>query len=266
MTNFVSRILSRRLLRSQKTAYSSGFPKCQFQNSVTQETNVFEPRSAIVADHLKTVPLDNIKVYDSPDFFNLRRLCHVKDLFEARVHYGHVESSLDPSMRRFIFGSRFGHLIIDLEQTAELLYQALNFAAYIAYNNGIILFIGRNPEATTIIENTAIDCKEYCHTRPWRSGLLMNPVDTFGKDIRVPDLCIFLSTLDGSYLQHQAVLETARMCIPSIAIVDTNCDRRLITYPIPGNDDTLQSITLFCSLFKEAIFAGKQMQAGDQEW
>lgn len=79
-----------------------------------------------------------------PDFFQVHKLFTVKDLFDANVHLGHKEGSLHPNMKEFLFGSRLEHLIIDLDQTAELLRDALNFTAHIAYRNGIILFISKN--------------------------------------------------------------------------------------------------------------------------
>ena len=70
------------------------------------------------------------------DFFGVQKLFTVKDLFDARVHLGHKESALDPRMRQFVFGSRFGQSIIDLDQTTLLLRQALNFTAHIAHRKG----------------------------------------------------------------------------------------------------------------------------------
>ncbi|KAG5335516.1 RT02 protein, partial [Acromyrmex heyeri] len=193
-----------------------------------------------------------------PDFFQVHKLFTVKDLYDARVHYGHKETSLNEHMEAFIFGSRLGHLIIDLDQTAELLRQALNFTAHIAFRGGIILFISRNPQVTHLVDKTAKECKEFSQTRFWRQGLFPNSRNQFKATTRLPDLCIFLSTLDTVMAEHVAVRHTAKMCIPSVGIVDTNCNPNLITYPVPGNDDSLCAIQLYCSLFKEAIMRGKR--------
>ena len=75
------------------------------------------------------------------DFFGVHDLFTVKDLFDARVHLGHKH--VETQMRPFIYGTRFGVHIIDLDETALLLRQALNFLAHIAYRNGIILFVAR---------------------------------------------------------------------------------------------------------------------------
>jgi len=193
-----------------------------------------------------------------PDFFQVHKLFTVKDLYDARVHFGHKETSLNEHMETFVYGSRLGHLIIDLDQTAELLRQALNFTAHVAFRGGIIMFISRNPQATRLVDKTARECKEFSQTRYWRDGLFPNSGNQFKATTRLPDLCIFLSTLDTILAEHRAVRHTAKMCIPSVGIVDTNCNPNLITYPVPGNDDSLCAIELYCSLFKEAILRGKK--------
>lgn len=193
-----------------------------------------------------------------PDFFQVHNLFTVKDLYNARVHYGHKVTSLHKRMETFIFGSRLGHLIIDLDQTAELLRQALNFAAHVAFRDGIILFISKNPQSTYIVDKTAKECKEFSHTRYWKMGIFPNSKNQFKTMTRMPDLCIFINTLDTVLAEHIAVQHAAKMCIPTIGIVDTNCNPNLLTYPVPGNDDSPCAIELYCSLFKEAILRGKK--------
>ncbi|ROT79139.1 putative 28S ribosomal protein S2, mitochondrial isoform X1 [Penaeus vannamei] len=181
-----------------------------------------------------------------------------EDLFKARVHLGHKEGSLDPCMHPFIFGSRLGHLIIDLDQTSQHLREALNFTAHIAYRGGIILFVCRNPQFQHLVENTAKDCGEYAHTRFWQGGILTNSTIQFGCETRLPDLVIFINTLNNVLTQHTAVRDAAKMLIPTVGIVDTNCNPNLITYPVPGNDDTPSAVKLYCDLFKNAILRGKE--------
>lgn len=205
--------------------------------------------------------IDNLRDIDPlnhPDFFHVYDMFTVKDLFDARVHFGHKEGSLNEYMKPFLFGSRLGYLIFDLDQTAELLRQALNFTAHIASRNGVILFIAKNPQISYLVETTAKECQEYAHTRRWKRGTFTNATHEFGSITRLPDLCIFLNTMHSVVEQHMAVNHAAKMCIPTIGIVDTNCDPRLITYPVPGNDDTFYSIELYCKLFKKAIMRGKK--------
>ena len=74
----------------------------------------------------------------------------------------------------------------------------------------------------------------------------------------LPDLCIFFNTLNTVMTQHTAIRDSAKMNIPVIGIVDSNCNPDLITYVVPGNDDSPASIELYCKVFKEAILRGKQ--------
>nr|XP_021201432.2 28S ribosomal protein S2, mitochondrial [Helicoverpa armigera] len=198
------------------------------------------------------------QILDHPDYFRVHNLFTVKDLFEARVHYGHKEGSLNDYMRPYIYGSRLGHLIFDLDITAEHLRKALNFTAHIAYRGGIICFFNRNALNAHLVEKTAQECGEYAHTRFWRGGIFTNANHQFGAVTRLPDLCIFLNTQNNILNQHTAVRDSAKMLIPTIGVVDTNCNPNLITYPVPGNDDTPAAIELYCKLFKAAILRGKE--------
>ena len=84
---------------------------------------------------------------------------------------------------------------------------------------------------------------------------------TFGGEVRLPDAVVILHTKDGiKYDDHQAIVDAAKVGIPSIAIVDSDCNPNIITYPIPGNDDTLESVQLYLHLFKQAILLGKKAQ------
>ncbi|XP_043480563.1 28S ribosomal protein S2, mitochondrial [Leptopilina heterotoma] len=193
-----------------------------------------------------------------PDFFQVHNLFTVQDLFDAGVHLGHKEGSMDERMRPFIFGNRLGHLIIDLDQTAELLREALNFTAHIAFRDGVILFVSRSPQSTYIVDKTAIECNEYSYTRKWRGGIFTNSEKEFGALTRLPDLCILFSTFNEVLKDHPAIVNSAKMCIPTVGIVDTNSNPNLITYPVPGNDDSMTALQLYCKLFKEAVLRGKE--------
>ncbi|KAF7997118.1 hypothetical protein HCN44_005395 [Aphidius gifuensis] len=196
-----------------------------------------------------------------PDFFGVHEFFTVKDLFDARVHFGHKIGSLDDRMKPFIFGSRLGHLIFDLDKTAEYLRDALNFTAHIAFRGGIILFLCHHPQVTHLVEKTAVECGEYAHTRFWKDGTFTNSTRKFRAVTRLPELCIFLNTSNDVLKESFAVRDAAKMCIPSVGIVDTNSNPNLITYPVPGNDDSPASIQLYCKLFKEAILRGKSARS-----
>lgn len=193
-----------------------------------------------------------------PDYFSVHNLFTVKDLFDARVHYGHKDGSLDERMLPYIYGSRLGHIIFDLDKTAEYLRNALNVAAHVAYQGGIILFFLRGAQNSHIVEKTALECQEFAHTKFWRGGIFTNANKQFGAVTRLPDLCIFFNTLNNVLVQHTAIRDSAKMAIATIGIVDSNCNPNLITYPVPGNDDSPASIELYCKLFKAAILRGKE--------
>lgn len=190
------------------------------------------------------------------DFFEVRNIFTVKDLLDARVHYGHTMGTLNEHMKQFVLGSRLGTLIIDLDQTAELLSDALNFTAHMAFRGGIIMFATRSKQNGNCVEKTALECGEYAHTRHFQHGDFTDP-NRFGSSTRLPDLVIFLNTLDNVFEQHRAITECSRVLIPTVGIVDTNCFPNFITYPVPGNDDTPSSVELFCKLFKTAVLKGK---------
>ncbi|XP_054440766.1 small ribosomal subunit protein uS2m [Pteronotus mesoamericanus] len=191
------------------------------------------------------------------DFFNVKELFSVRSLFNARVHLGHKAGCRHRFMEPYIFGSRLGQDIIDLDQTAAHLQLALNFTAHVAYRKGIILFVGRNRQFSHLIENTARACGEYAHTRYFKGGLLTNAPLLLGPGVRLPDLLIFLNTLNNVFEPHVAVRDAAKMNIPTVGIVDTNCNPCLITYPVPGNDDSPPSVRLFCHLFRVTISRAK---------
>lgn len=168
-------------------------------------------------------------------------------------------------MKSYIYGSRLGYCIFDLDKTAAHLRHALNFTAHIAYRNGIILFLNRGAQNSYLVEKTALECSEFSHTRYWRGGILTNSNVQFKAVTRLPDLCIFFNTLNNVLVQHVGVRDAAKMSIPTIGIVDSNCSPNLITYPVPGNDDSPASVEFYCNMFKEAILRGKELRAKHKE-
>lgn len=160
-------------------------------------------------------------------------------------------------MEPYLFGCRLDQDIIDLHQTVEHLQRALNFTAHVAYRGGVVLFVNRRRQFSHLVECAARDCGEYAHTRYWQGGLLTNAPVQYGRGVRLPDVLVFLSTLNNVFQQHVAVRDAAKMNIPTVGVVDTNCDPGLLTYPVPGNDDTPVAVELYCRLFKAAINRAK---------
>ncbi|XP_075295221.1 small ribosomal subunit protein uS2m [Opisthocomus hoazin] len=194
------------------------------------------------------------------DFFNVRELFSLKDLFDARVHLGHKKGCRHRFMEPYIFGCRLDQDIIDLDQTMQHLQLALNFTAHVAYRKGVILFVSRKRQFCHLVESTARECGEYAHTRYWQGGLLTNAHIQLGAGVRLPDLLIFLSSLNNVFEPHVAIRDAAKMNIPTVGVVDTNCNPCLITYPIPGNDDSPTAMELYCKLFRMTIIRAKDMR------
>lgn len=157
-----------------------------------------------------------------------------------------------------MYGNRQRHCIFNLDITKDYLQKALNIAAHIAFRDGIIVFFNRSPINSHLVERYAKESGQFSHTRFWRGGIFTNANIQFGSITRLPDLCIFLNTQNNVLTQHAAVKDSAKMGIPSIGVVDSNCNPNLITYPVPGNDDSPQAIQFYCEMFKKAILLGKE--------
>ncbi len=196
---------------------------------------------------------------ENPDYFGVHSLVSMEDLLRARVHLGHKTGLWNTQMKRFIHGSRAGIHILDLDQTLPLLHTALNVTAHIAYRGGIVLFVNERPQYEGFIQRTARDCGEYFITQKWRGGTLTNSFMLLGT-LRLPDLVIFTSVPPSK----TAIRETAMSCIPSVGIVDSDCDPSQIMYPVPGNDDSPSAIRLYCELFSRAILLGKERRQSDK--
>ena len=210
--------------------------------------------SCFTVDHDTAPPVTPLT---EEDYFGVRDLFTVEDLFKARVHLGHKAGSRNPYMKPYIFGSRLGMDIIDLDQTALMLGDALNVTAHIAARGGILLMLSRHKQTLLEVERTALEVGEYSHCREWKGGTFTNASKQYGLVTRLPDLGIFISTHNTIFEQHIGVVEMAKMNIPTVGIVDTSCDPRLINYPVPANDDSPAAISLYLKLFKEAILRGK---------
>ncbi|XP_021365493.1 28S ribosomal protein S2, mitochondrial-like [Mizuhopecten yessoensis] len=249
------------LVRRRVIEFSSNSPiTCQTRSIQYKTVEENRQNETLYLDNHER-KLQNALTHD--DYFQVKDLVKVEDLFETCAHLGHKTGVRNEYMSPYIYGNRIGVDILDLGQTVEHMQLALNFLAHIAYRGGVILFISRNVQSIPLVEKTAEEAGEYSHCRYWRGGIFTNATQQFGSVTRLPDTCIFLSTLNSVFEQHTAVVETAKMLIPTVGIVDTNTDPRLICYPVPGNDDSLQAIALYCRLFKQAILNGKEMRKKD---
>jgi small subunit ribosomal protein S2 len=223
----------------------------------------------------------------------------MKNLLEAGVHFGHQTSRWNPKMKPYIFGARNGIYIIDLQQTVKLFRDAYVFVRDIAAQGGQILFVGTKKQAQDAIREEAERCGAFYVNTRWLGGTLTNfqtikqsierlkKLDEMLDDAQV---AAALTKKEVGNLRHErdkllvslggirglrklpdtlfvidpkkeeiAVKEANKLAIPVVAVVDTNCDPDLIDYKIPGNDDAIRAIRLFCAAIAEAVIEGRNL-------
>ena len=223
----------------------------------------------------------------------------MKDLLEAGVHSGHHTRRWNPKMQQYIFGVRNGIHIIDLQQTTPMLDTALQAMRDIVAKGGRVLFVGTKHQAKAKIAESAKRSGQYYVNHRWLGGMMTN-WKTISKSInRLRETTDLVAKGEETGLKKKellmmererdklelalggikdmggqpdaifvvdvnqediAVLEANKLGIPVFGIIDTNVDPKGIDYPIPGNDDALRAITLYCDLFSEAILDGLQAE------
>jgi len=223
----------------------------------------------------------------------------MRQLLEAGVHFGHNTRRWNPKMEQFIFGSRNKVHIIDLQQTVPMLYAALNTTRDIAAGGGRVLFVGTKRAASEIIAESAKKCGQYYVNHRWLGGMLTN-WKTISNSIKTlrdlesllnsdeskgltkkellnltrkrdkldlalggikemggrPDMLVVIDTNK----EEIAISEAKKLGIPIAAVVDSNSNPQFIDYPIPGNDDAMRAIQLYCDLFSGAVLDGLQQE------
>ena len=224
----------------------------------------------------------------------------MRQLLEAGVHFGHKTHRWNPKMDPYIFGVRNGVHILDLSQTVPMLYRALEVVRDITAGGGRVLFVGTKRQAQEPISKAAAQCGQYYVNHRWLGGMLTNwqtisnsikrlkaleeqlsnEAEKAGltkkeqldltremeklerslggiKDMGgLPDVLVVIDTNRESI----AVKEATRLGVPVIGILDSNSDPAGITYAVPGNDDALRAISLYCDLFSKAVLDGIQEQ------
>ncbi|MCC8417332.1 MAG: 30S ribosomal protein S2 [Rickettsia endosymbiont of Bryobia graminum] len=221
---------------------------------------------------------------------------NIRDLLDAGVHFGHKASRWNPKMAPYIYGVRDDIHIIDLKQTAALMQQALNVIQDTVKKNGKVLFVSTKIQASDLVAEYAEKCGQHYVNHRWLGGMLTNwgtisasikKLDNLEKTLEdeeessgytkkellektrkkdkllralggirnietKPSLLIIIDT----NREHLAIKEAKQLGIPVIAIVDTNSDPDDIKYPVPGNDDAIRSIKLYCNMFADAVISG----------
>ncbi|ECP7632820.1 TPA: 30S ribosomal protein S2 [Campylobacter jejuni] len=228
----------------------------------------------------------------------------MRDLLECGVHFGHQTRRWNPKMKKFIFGERKGIYVIDLQKTLRYFRYTYNIVRDAATEGKTILFVGTKKQAGGAIKEYAEKCGMPYVNHRWLGGMMTN-FGTIRQSIRKLEVIEkmeedgsiklltkkealmltrkkekLLAYLGGiRYMKTQpdmifvidtvkekiAVQEANRLRIPVVAPLDTNCDPDLVTYPIPGNDDAIRSVQLFCQEMAEAINEGKALREQDGE-
>ena len=220
----------------------------------------------------------------------------MRQLLEAGVHFGHQTQRWNPKMGPYIFGVRNRVHVIDLEQTVPLLHRAMKVMRDTVAAGGRVLFVGTKRQASEPIKEAAKRCGQYYVNHRWLGGTLTNwntisvsikrlreldaqiEEETMGltkkellrltrerdkleralggiKDMGgIPDVLFVIDTNREAI----AVKEARMLGIPVVAILDSNSDPEGIVHPIPGNDDALRAINLYCELAARSVLDGIQ--------
>ncbi len=200
----------------------------------------------------------------------------IRQLLESGAHFGHQTNRWNPKMKRYIFGSRNGIYIIDLQQTLSKFREAYEFIRTTTARGEKVLFVGTKKQAQEIVCSEAIPTikksldrlGEYEHMRDaglWES-LPKKEVLQLQKKIDKLDNLLGgikpMENLPGAIFiidckkEKIAISEAKKLGIPTVAIVDTNCDPDDIDYVIPGNDDATRTIRLVTSRLADAAVEG----------
>jgi small subunit ribosomal protein S2 len=216
----------------------------------------------------------------------------VKELLESGVHFGHQTKRWNPKMKPFIFDARNGIHIIDLSKTLTQLEAACDFLAATVRRGGKVLFVGTKKQAQQCVKETAKECGQFYVTERWLGGTMTNfntvktsikrlkEIEKMNADGSINDYVkqeqamihreearlhkYFdgISSMDKHPAalfvvdikrEHNAVSEARKLKIPIVALVDTNSDPDLVTYPIASNDDAIRSVRTIMATVAQVI-------------
>ena len=226
----------------------------------------------------------------------------MRQLLESGVHFGHQTRRWNPKMKRFILAERNGIYIIDLQQSLDFIDTAYEFIKETVAHGGSILYVGTKKQAQEAVAEQARRVGMPYVNQRWLGGMLTNFSTVFKRLQRLKELEeIDFDDVAGSGMtkkellqlrrekdklerslggirdmarvpsaiwvvdtkkEHIAVSEARKLGIPVIAILDTNCDPDEVTYPIPGNDDAIRSVSLLTRVIADAVADGLIARAG----
>ena len=223
-------------------------------------------------------------------------LVTMRELLEAGIHFGHQTRRWNPKMARYIYGQRNGIYLIDLQHTLRQIYRAYGQVRDIVSQGGHVLFVGTKRQAQEAIKREAERCGMYHVTTRWLGGTMTNyqtvrqsiselyrlqnmekdgTIEKFSKKEaammrkqrvkleknllgiqQMPGLPDAVFVIDVGR-EDIAVREARRLKIPCIGVIDTNCDPDDVDLPVPGNDDAIRAINLYCKIIADAVLEGK---------
>jgi small subunit ribosomal protein S2 len=226
----------------------------------------------------------------------------MRQLLESGVHFGHQTRRWNPKMKRFIFAERNGIYIIDLQQSLDFIDRAYEFIKETVAHGGTVLYVGTKKQAQEAIAEQARRVGMPYVNQRWLGGMLTNFATVYKRLQRLKELDeLDFEDVAGSGMtkkellhlrrerdkldrslggikdmartpsalwvvdtkkEHIAVSEARKLGIPVIAILDTNCDPDEVTYPIPGNDDAIRSVSLLTRVVADAVADGLIARAG----
>jgi small subunit ribosomal protein S2 len=226
----------------------------------------------------------------------------MRQLLESGVHFGHQTRRWNPKMKRFIFAERNGIYIIDLQQSLDFIDRAYEFIKETVAHGGTVLYVGTKKQAQEAIAEQARRVGMPFVNQRWLGGMLTNFSTVYKRLQRLKELDeLDFEDVAGSGMtkkellhlrrerdkldrslggikdmartpsalwvvdtkkEHIAVSEARKLGIPVIAILDTNCDPDEVTYPIPGNDDAIRSVSLLTRVVADAVADGLMARAG----
>lgn len=220
----------------------------------------------------------------------------ILELLQAGVQFGHKTSKWHPRMEPYLFGSRNGIHLFQLEETQKALEKALTFITSVAARGGVVLFVGTKKQAVHIVENAAHACAMPYVNKRWLGGTLTNfstiaqlirkckdlkrkrekgelakytkfEQMKFGEEIqkleeKVGGILELARLPDALCIfdirkDKTALQEAIRRGIPIVAMCDSNVNPTNVTYPIPANDDGVKSLELIANLIAAACTEGR---------
>jgi len=223
-------------------------------------------------------------------------LISLRQLLECGVHFGHPTRKWNPKMAQFIYTKRNGIHILDLQQTVQFIDEVHAYISDLVEKGGVILFVGTKKQAQDAIREQAAKCGMPFVASRWLGGLLTN-WDTIYKRIkrlkelrkqredgyfekltkkdarflsdeqarlekflggvgdmeRIPDALFVVDVRK----EKNAIAEAKKLGVPIIGILDTNCDPDDVDHKLPGNDDAIRSIRLFCQIIADSVLESK---------